>query len=53
MSKKRPQLRFGGFTDDWEEHKLGDFLKTPEKVKAHIQSKDDLMTLKLNLGGLE
>nr|WP_285141494.1 restriction endonuclease subunit S [Lactococcus petauri] len=53
MSKKRPQLRFKGFTDDWEEHKLGDFLKTPEKVKAHIQSKDDLMTLKLNLGGLE
>ena len=53
MSKKRPQLRFEGFTDDWEEHKLGDFLKTPEKVKAHIQSKDDLMTLKLNLGGLE
>ena len=53
MSKKRPQLRFEGFTDDWEERKLGDFLKTPEKVKAHIQSKDDLMTLKLNLGGLE
>ena len=53
MSKKSPQLRFKGFTDDWEEHKLGDFLKTPEKVKAHIQSKDDLMTLKLNLGGLE
>ena len=53
MSKKSPQLRFEGFTDDWEERKLGDFLKTPEKVKAHIQSKDDLMTLKLNLGGLE
>ncbi|MFT9416660.1 restriction endonuclease subunit S [Leuconostoc falkenbergense] len=50
---KVPELRFAGFTDDWEERKLGDFLKTPEKVKAHIQSKDDLMTLKLNLGGLE
>ena len=24
MSKKRPQLRFGGFTDDWEERKLKD-----------------------------
>ncbi|WKB49957.1 restriction endonuclease subunit S (plasmid) [Lactococcus lactis subsp. lactis] len=24
MSKKSPQLRFEGFTDDWEEHKLGD-----------------------------
>ena len=53
VKKKVPELRFKGFTDDWEEHKLGDFLKTPEKVKAHIQSKDDLMTLKLNLGGLE
>ncbi|WP_273723307.1 restriction endonuclease subunit S [Leuconostoc mesenteroides] len=50
---KIPELRFSGFADDWEERKLGDFLKTPEKVKAHIQSKDDLMTLKLNLGGLE
>ena len=50
---KVPELRFAGFADDWEDRKLGDFLKTPEKVKAHIQSKDDLMTLKLNLGGLE
>ena len=24
MSKKRPQLRFEGFTDDWEERKLSD-----------------------------
>ncbi|CCJ65751.1 restriction endonuclease subunit S [Leuconostoc falkenbergense] len=24
MSKKTPQIRFKGFTDDWEEHKLGD-----------------------------
>ena len=23
MSKKSPQLRFEGFTDDWEERKLG------------------------------
>ena len=26
MSKKSPQLRFEGFTDDWEERKLGDIL---------------------------
>ncbi|QIW55084.1 restriction endonuclease subunit S (plasmid) [Lactococcus raffinolactis] len=25
MSKKSPQLRFEGFTDDWEERKLGDY----------------------------
>ena len=24
MSKKSPQLRFEGFTDDWEERKLGE-----------------------------
>ncbi|MGO3374121.1 restriction endonuclease subunit S [Brochothrix thermosphacta] len=53
MNKKIPELRFKGFTEDWEDRKLGDFLKTPEKVKANIQSKDDLMTLKLNLGGLK
>lgn len=27
MSKKSPQLRFEGFTDDWEERKLGDITK--------------------------
>ena len=27
MSKKSPQLRFEGFTDDWEERKLGDYAK--------------------------
>ena len=26
MSKKSPQLRFEGFTDDWEERKLGDYV---------------------------
>ena len=27
MSKKSPQLRFEGFTDDWEERKLGELAK--------------------------
>ncbi|MGC8409638.1 restriction endonuclease subunit S [Latilactobacillus sakei] len=27
MSKKVPQIRFNGFTDPWEERKLGDFIK--------------------------
>lgn len=26
MSKKSPQLRFEGFTDDWEERKLGEYV---------------------------
>ena len=34
MSKKSPQLRFEGFTDDWEERKLGDIsYKVKEKNK--------------------
>ncbi|MFK4841935.1 restriction endonuclease subunit S [Lactococcus petauri] len=34
MSKKGPQLRFEGFTDDWEERKLRDLLnKNSEKNK--------------------
>jgi len=53
MNKNIPKLRFEELTDGWEQHKLGDYLKNSEKVKANIQSKDDLMTLKLNLGGLE
>ena len=28
MSKKTPQIRFKGFTDDWEERKLGELLKS-------------------------
>ena len=35
MSKKSPQLRFEGFTDDWEERKLGDIsYKVKEKNKT-------------------
>ncbi|MGF7281102.1 restriction endonuclease subunit S [Enterococcus faecium] len=48
-----PKLRFAGFEGEWEERKLGDYLKIPNKTKVNVQSKDELMTLKLNLGGLE
>lgn len=35
MSKKTPQIRFKGFTDDWEERKLGDISdKVKEKNKT-------------------
>ena len=38
MSKKSPQLRFEGFTDDWEEHKLGDYIiQYSEKTKQNNQ----------------
>ena len=32
MSKKSPQLRFEGFTDDWEERKLGEVGKTKSGI---------------------
>ena len=43
MSKKSPQLRFKGFTDDWEELKLGDVLserndQTPETNEYPLMS---------------
>ena len=38
MSKKSPQLRFEGFTDDWEERKLKD-------VTERVRSNDERMDL--------
>ncbi|WP_260362253.1 restriction endonuclease subunit S [Leuconostoc pseudomesenteroides] len=43
MSKKTPQIRFKGFTDDWEERKLGDVLserndQTPETNEYPLMS---------------
>ena len=37
MTKKSPQLRFEGFTDDWEERKLGDLLKE-FSIKSTIEN---------------
>ncbi|MGE9904366.1 restriction endonuclease subunit S [Streptococcus alactolyticus] len=39
MSKKSPQLRFEGFTDDWEQRKLGDFIDVKSgKDYKHLNS---------------
>ena len=35
MSKKTPQIRFKGFTDDWEERKLGDISKVIDPHPSH------------------
>ncbi len=37
MSKKSPQLRFEGFTDDWEERKLKDVVEKQIKGKAQFK----------------
>lgn len=56
MNKEKrrvPKLRFPGFTEDWEQRKLGDYLSIPEKEILEVASSDDLITVKLNLGGVE
>ena len=37
----------------WEQRKLGDYLSIPEKEILEVASSDDLITVKLNLGGVE
>ena len=46
MSKKSPQLRFEGFTDDWEERKVGNFL-SESKIKGSDGSVSKKLTVKL------
>ena len=47
-----PRMRFAYFEGEWELCKLGDFLIVPPKIKATIDNPSDLMTVKLNLGGV-
>lgn len=47
-----PEIRFKGFTSEWKEQELKEFLSKPKLEELNLTSPDDLMTLKLNLGGL-
>ena len=38
MSKKSPQLRFEGFTDDWEERKLKDIVNRVTRKNKNLES---------------
>ena len=38
MSKKSPELRFKGFTDDWEERKLGEIFNYEQPTKYIVKS---------------
>ena len=38
MSKKSPQLRFEGFTDDWEERKLGDIFVYKQGQQVPVEN---------------
>ena len=48
-----PKLRFPGFEGEWEQRKLGDYLSIPIKEQLEVNSSNDLLTVKLNLGGVE
>ena len=47
-----PKLRFPGFTDPWEQRRLGDYLSIPTKEPITDINELKLMTLKLNLEGI-
>ena len=38
MSKKSPQLRFEGFTDDWEQRKLKDIVNRVTRKNKNLES---------------
>ena len=45
--EKKPEIRFAGFTDDWEQRKFGSLLKeTREKTK--IENEDTLLSCAIN-----
>ena len=46
VKKKVPELRFKGFTDDWEERKVGDFL-TESKIAGSNGAEANKLTVKL------
>ena len=51
MSKKGPQLRFEGFTDDWEERKLKDVLYISKaRNKSHKYGKEDVLSVSREVG---
>lgn len=44
--QKNPEIRFDGFTDDWEQRKLGDYLQvSSEKNRDNRFTKDDVLSV--------
>ena len=51
MSKNSPELRFKGFTDDWEQRKLIDYLEvSKEKNKNEVFGKEDVLSVSGDYG---
>ena len=51
--KEYPNLRFKGYEDTWLKSKFSKFLSIPEKEKVTIDSPSRILTVKLNLGGVQ
>ncbi|MDZ5547984.1 restriction endonuclease subunit S [Enterococcus cecorum] len=47
-----PEIRFSGFTDAWKQRKLGNYLSIPQKEQVKNMNELKLMTVKLNLEGI-
>ena len=53
MSKKSPQLRFEGFTDDWEERKLSSGLREyTDRVIVEDDKEYYQISVRNNFGGI-
>ena len=50
MSKKTPQIRFKGFTDDWEERKLGDVISISSEKNGNQFSRADVLSVSREAG---
>ena len=50
-NKKIPQIRFAGFTDDWEQRKLIDYLEVSSlKNKTEVYGKEDVLSVSGDFG---
>ena len=46
MSMGKPKIRFQGYTEDWEQRKLSDYLEvSKEKNKEEIFGKEDVLSV--------
>ncbi|WP_456152065.1 restriction endonuclease subunit S [Leuconostoc mesenteroides] len=50
MSKKTPQIRFKGFTGDWEERKLGDVISISSEKNGNQFSRADVLSVSREAG---
>ena len=49
--KKKPEIRFKGFTDDWEQRKLGEYLDVSnQKNQRGVYDKKDVLSVSGNFG---